>query len=89
MARTTAGRQCRNPLEYGQVLNPMEVQRGDAGYVYAYMAFAPNRKEQERWLAQHCATHDGVDVTPPEIRPFRLATDEALVQQYRHDALVD
>jgi hypothetical protein len=94
VARTRKGDRCQNYVEYGQVLGFHEFQLGSAGYVEAYGSRGghDSRVDVDRWLAQHCTTHDGPDVTDvavSELRRFDLRYDTSFVRPYRTDAAYD
>jgi hypothetical protein len=90
VARTAKGKRCQNLVESGQVLSWCEVQLGPHGYVNAY----DGRRwdDADRWLAQHCRTHDGPhtdDLEHPEFRSFHVHADAAHLRPYRQDAVYD
>ncbi|MER6655240.1 hypothetical protein ABT248_32465 [Streptomyces sp. NPDC000971] len=94
VARTRKGDRCQNPVEYGQILGHHEFQLGSAGYVQAYGSpWGPDTGvDVDRWLAQHCTTHDSPDVTDaavPELRRFNVRRDASYIRPYRTDAAYD
>ncbi|MET8629616.1 hypothetical protein ABZW30_38805 [Kitasatospora sp. NPDC004669] len=90
VARTKQGGLCKNPVSYSQELSWYEFHLGAHGYVDAYDG--QRFKDADRWLAQHCTTHDTldvIDIAEPELRPFHVAHDAALVRRYREDVTYD
>lgn len=72
VARTTKGRRCKNPVEYGQIAGWPEL-RSTRGVITAYDLGGLDHAESRRWLGQHCQVHDRPDVVDfeaPGWEPF-------------------